>query len=278
MENLDLVGVRYSSTKPPNPTHVAWGSDRGGALVVDGIDRVGATFAERLARGAPRVLAVDAPLGVPLGLARDLVGMVLNGSQVLHQLTVAPPSLVDGRWAAFAASHPGALRHTEAITHGATSITAPRPPSWRALGSFARALAPVRNRVTVLPFDALEFTPGRPMVIEALPAAMLRLLGLPYTLHRASAAEAGAPVTEVTAERYAVIRALPDAVSALGLRIDLPAPIANACAQDAGGDALDAVLALLAAHLGTRGFWTPPPLTGPNAARVLVEGWIVRPG
>ena len=23
---------------------------------------------------------------------------------------------------------------------------------------------------------------------------------------------------------------------------------------------------------------TPPPLTGPNAARVLVEGWIVRPG
>lgn len=278
MENLDLVGVRFSSAKPPNPTHIAWGSDRAGALVVDGIDRVGATFADRLARGAPRVLAVDAPLGVPVGLARELVGMVLNGSQVLHQLATAAPSLVDARWASFAASHPGALRHTEAITHGATSITAPRPPCWRALGAFARALAPVRNHVTVLPFDALEFTPSRPVVIEALPAAMLRLLGLPYVLHRAAPSEGGASLNEVTAERYAVIRALPEALGALGLRLDLPAPVANACAQDAGGDALDAVLALVAAHLGTRGFWTPPPITGPNAAKVLVEGWIVRPG
>jgi hypothetical protein len=278
MENLDLVGVRFSSAKPPNPTHIAWGSDRGGALVVDGIDRVGATFAERLARGAPRVLAVDAPLGVPVGLARDLVGMVLNGSQVLHQLAASAPSLVDARWAAFAASHAGALRHTEAITHGATSITAPRPPSWRSLGAFARALAPVRNHVNVLPFDTLEFTPGRPLVIEVLPASMLRLLGLPYTLHRAAPVDGGASLTEVTAERYGVIRALPEAVSALGLRLELPAPVANACAQDAAGDALDAVLALLAAHLGARGYWTQAPLTGPNAAKVLVEGWIVRPG
>lgn len=278
METFDLVGVRFSSARPPNPTHIAWGSDRGGALVVDGIDRVGATFPERLARGAPRVLAVDVPLGVPVALARDLVGMALNGSQVLHQLATAAPSLIDARWAGFAAAHPGALRHTEAITHGAASITAPRPPSWRALGAFARALAPIRNQVTVLPFDALEFTPGRPVVIEVLPAAMLRLLGLPYTLHRAIPAEGGATLTEVTAERYTVIRALPDAISALGLRLDLPAPVANACAQDANGDALDAVLSLVAAHLGTRGFWTPPPLTGPSAARVLIEGWIVRPG
>ena len=278
METFDLVGVRFSSARPPNPTHIAWGSDRGGALVVDGIDRVGATFPERLARGAPRVLAVDVPLGVPVALARDLVGMALNGSQVLHQLATAAPSLVDARWAAFAAAHPGALRHTEAITHGAASITAPRPPSWRALGAFARALAPIRNHVTVLPFDALEFTPGRPVIIEVLPAAMLRLLGLPYTLHRATPAEGGASLNEVTAERYAVIRALPDALSALGLRLDLPAPVANACAQDANGDALDAVLSLVAAHLGTRGFWTPPPLTGPTAAKVLIEGWIVRPG
>lgn len=278
MENLDLVGVRFSSARPPNPTHIAWGSDRGGALVVDGIDRVGATFPERLAKGPPRVLAVDVPLGVPVGLARDLVGMALNGSQVLHQLTAAAPSLVDARWAAFAAAHPGALRHTDAVTHGASSITAPRPPSWRSLAAFARALAPVRDRVTLLPFDSLEFTPARPMVMEALPAAMLRLLGLPYLLHRAAPAEGVASLNDVTAERYAVIRGLPDAVAALGLRVELPAPVANACAQDAGGDVLDAVLALVAAHLGTRGFWTPPPLTGPHAARVLIEGWIVRPG
>lgn len=278
MENLDLVGVRFSSSKPPNPTHIAWGSDRGGALVVDGIDRVGATFAERLAKGPPRVLAVDVPLGVPLGLARELVGMALNGSQVLQQLHAAAPSLVDARWASFSATHPGALRHTDAITHGASSITAPRPPGWRALGAFARALTPVRDRVTMIPFDALEFTPARPVVIETLPAAMLRLLGLPYLLHRATPAEGGPSVNDIAAERYAAIRGLPDAIAALGLRLDLPAPVANACAQDAAGDALDAVLSLVAAHLATRGFWTPPPLTGPHAARVLVEGWIVRPG
>ena len=271
MQNLDLVGLRFSSAKPPNPTHLAHGRDRGGALVVDGIDRVGATFTERLARGVPRVLAVDVPLGVPALLATDLAGMALNGSQVLAALASTAPSLVDARWAAFAATQPGALRFTDAVTHGAPSITAPRPASWRALGAFARALATVRDQVSVLPFDTLAFSPAKPLVVEALPAAMLRLFGLPYEHHHGAGPEAAA-------ERLAVLRGLPDAVAALGLRMELPAPAANLCAQDDGGDALDAVLCLVAAWLGTRGLWAAPPSSGPFAARVVVEGWIVRPG
>lgn len=271
MESFDLVGVRYSSSKPPNPTWIAWGSERAGALVVDGLDHVSATFAERLAKGPPRVLAVDVPLGVPLALARDLVGVVTNGMQVLERLVVAPPAQLDETWARFALQHPGALRLTDAITHGAPSITAARPPSWRALRALARVLWSIRDRVVLVPFEGMELSPLRPLVFEVSPGALLRLAGLPYLArHREDPAAAAA-------ERLAVLQKLPEAITALGVRVELPAHLAHACATDPGGDALDAVLALVSAHLATRGVWAPPPLTGSSAARVAVEGWIVRP-
>jgi hypothetical protein len=273
MDALDLVGVRYSSSKPPNPTWIAWGSERGGALVVDGLDHVSATFADRLAKGPPRVLAVDVPLGVPTALARDLVGVATNGMQVLERLVGGAPAQLDEAWARFAVQHPGALRLTDAITHGAPSITAARPPSWRALRSLAKALWPLRDRVVLVPFEGIEMSPMRPMVFEVSPGALLRVTGLPYL-----ARHTDATASDATAERLTVLQRLADAVATLGARVELPAHVAHACANDAGGDALDAVLSLVCAHLATRGVWTPPPLSGHGAARAAVEGWIVRPG
>lgn len=273
MESLDLVGVHYSSSRPPNPTWIAWGSERAGALVVDGLDHVSATFAERLAKGPPRVLAVDVPLGVPVALARSLVGVVTNGMQVLERLVSGSPSQLDETWARFAVEHPGALRLTDAINHGAPSITATRPPSWRALRSLAKALWAVRDQVSVLPFEGLELNPLRPMVLEVSPGALLRLAGLPYLARHAEVSE-----SESSAERLEVLQGLSSAVMSLGARVELPSHVAHACANDRGGEALDAVLSLVSAHLATRGIWTPPPLSGPSAARVAVEGWIVRPG
>lgn len=273
MESLDLVGVHYSSSRPPNPTWMAWGSERAGALVIDGLDHVSATFAERLAKGPPRVLAVDVPLGVPVALARALVGVVSNGMQVLERLVSGTPSQLDESWARFTVEHPGALRLTEAITHGAPSITATRPPSWRALRSLARALWSLRDQVTLLPFEGIELNPLRPMVFEVSPGALLRVLGLPYLCRHADVPEA-----ESAEERLRVLRGLPEAVMSLGARLEMPAHLAHACANDRGGEALDAVLSLVSAHLATRGVWTPPPLSGPSAARAVIEGWIVRPG
>lgn len=273
MESLDLVGVRYSSSKPPNPTWIAWGSERAGVLVVDGLDHVSATFADRLAKGPPRVLAVDVPLGVPVSLARELVGVVSNGMQVLERLVSGSPTQLDEAWARFALQHPGALRLTDAITHGAPSITAVRPPSWRALRTLARALWSLRDKVVVLPFEGMEMSPLRPMVIEVSPGALLRVVGLPYLSRHADV-----PASEAAAERLVVLQKLSEAVMSLGVRVDVQAHVAHACANDAGGDALDAVLSLVCAHLATRGVWTPPPLSGPSAPRVAIEGWIVRPG
>lgn len=277
MDGIDLAGLRYSSSKPPNPTWLAWGSERGGALAIDGVEYLGATAAERLARTPPRVLGVDAPFGVPLGLAKRLVPLVTNGSQVLERLAVTPAAQLDAAWATFATERPGALRLTEAITHGASSITTPRPPTWRTLRGLAQILWPMRDRVAIVPFDAIEISPARANVLEVLPAATLRLLGLPYV--RAHGGEAvTASQIDLTEERLHCITHLAEAVGALGVRVEFPAHVANACVQDAGGDALDAVLALVTVHLATRGFWTPPPLTGASSARALVEGWIVRPG
>ena len=273
MESLDLVGVRYSSSKPPNPTWIAWGSERAGALVVDGLDHVSATFADRLAKGPPRVLAVDVPLGVPVGLARELVGVVTNGMQVLERLVSGAPAQLDETWARFSLQHPGALRLTDAITHGAPSITAARPPSWRALRALARTLWPLRDRVVVVPFEGMEMSPLRPMVFEVSPGALLRITGLPYLARHAEV-----PASEAAGERLMVLQRLGDAVMSLGVRVELPSHVAHACANDPGGDALDAVLSLVCAHLATRGVWTPPPLSGPGAARAAIEGWIVRPG
>lgn len=274
METLDLVGLRYSSSKPPNPTWMANGSERGGALVIDAVQHVGATFADRLVKGPPRVLGVDVPLGVPLRLARALVPLVTNGLQVIEHLVVSPSASSDAAWAVFATETPGALRLTDAITHGARSITAPRPPLWRALRGLAPTLWSLRDRVSIVPFDAMELSPSRPAVIEVLPASTLRLLGLPYLHHENGT---GTP-TEIAAERMGCVAHLVDAAAALGVRVEFPAHVAAVCAQDAGGDALDAVLSLVSVHFATRGYWTPPPLTGPAAAKALIEGWIARPG
>ncbi len=278
MEHLDLVGVRFSSAKPPNPTWIAWGTERAGTLSVEGVEHVGATLADRLARGLPRVLAVDTPLGVPLGLARALVPLVTNGSQVLENLVLAAPSQLDAAWAAFATEHPGALRLTDAITHGAPTVTAPRPPVWRALRAVARLLWPLRDRLALVPFDTLELTPARTMALEVQPGATLRLLTLPYGAYRGAPEGTPPHGDQGAAERLHILAALPQAVTALGVRAEVSASAADACAADAGGDALDAVLACVTAHLATRGLWTPPPLSGPYAARAMVEGWIVRPG
>lgn len=278
MDKLDLVGLHYSSAKPPNPSWMAWGSERSGALHVDGVEHVGATVPERLAKGPPRVLGIDAPFGVPTGLARALVPLVTNGSQILEHLSVAPSALLDAAWATYATENPGALRLTDALSHGAHSITGTKPPLWRTLRALARVLWSLRDRVSVVPFDALELSPARPMVLEVLPAVTLRLLGLPYALHHATPeALTAAGNTAVTAERLRVVAGLGESVSALGARVELSPHVANACAQDTSGDAIDALIALVAVFLATRGVWSPPPLTGPAATRALVEGWIVRP-
>lgn len=277
MDGLDLVGLRFSATKPPNATWMAHGAERGGALVVDAAEHVGATLADRLAHAVPRVLGLDAPFGVPLGLAKKLVPLATNGSQVIEQLVAAAPSALDATWATFAAEHPGALRHTDALTHGARSITSVRPPLWRTFHGVAKLLWGLRDRVAVVPFDALEIAPARSTVIEVSPGATLRLLGLPYQVRHGHDAGASATPAALSEERVTVLRDLAAAVRAYGVRLELPAHVANVCAQDAG-DALDAVLALVTTHLATRGHWSPPPLTGVGAQRSLVEGWIVRPG
>lgn len=277
MDQLALVGVHFSSVKPPNPTWIAWGVERGGALVLEGVEHVGVTLPERLARHTPRVLALDAPFGVPLAFARSLVNLVTNGSQILEHLAVANPAELDAAWATFATEHPGALRLTEAITHGAPSVTTPRPPLWRTTRALAKLLWSLRDRVAVLPFDALELTPTRSMVLETLPGATLRILGLPYARYRESP-DLPLPESVGTATRLAIVKGLGPALAPLGVRIDVHNTVADGCAADHGGDALDAVLSCVTAHLATRGLWSPPPLAGHNAVRAQVEGWIVRPG
>ena len=277
MEHFDLAGVRFSSSKPPNPTWIAWGTERSGALSLDGVDHVGATLGEHLARKLPRVLAVDTPLGVPIGLARALFPLVTNGSQVLEHLVAAGASQLDATWASFAAEHPGALRLTDAITHGAPTVSSPRPPVWRQLRALARMLWPLRDQLSFVPFDALELHPARANVIEAQPGATLRLLGLPYGSYHGVPDES-ATRSPAGAERLGIVVGLPNALAPLGVRAEIAASVADACAADNAGDALDATLACVTAYLATRGLWSPPPISGPYAAKVMVEGWIVRPG
>jgi hypothetical protein len=77
--------------------------------------------------------------------------------------------------------------------------------------------------------------------------------------------------------RLALLAQLPEAVAALGVKLDLAGAVINACADDVPGDAIDALIACVTVQLVTRGLWAPPPLTGHAATRALIEGWIARP-
>lgn len=131
---------------------MAFGTERGGRFVVEGIDHVGATLPEVSHRGVPRVLAIDAPFGVPVALARSVLPLVTNGSQILERRAATAPSTLDAVWAQFVGEHPGALRLTDALTHGATSVTSTRPPVWRTLQSLASSSRNSATGVTVVPF------------------------------------------------------------------------------------------------------------------------------
>jgi hypothetical protein len=275
METYDCLGLRYSSSKPPNFSWMAWGAERAGALTVDGVEYVGATVAERLARTTFRVAGVDVPLGVPGKLARAMVPLATTGSQVLDHIVTTSAPVLDASWATFATEHPGTLRYTECLTHGAPAITSPKPPSWRALRGMAQCIWPLRERIRIMPFDTLELVPSASTMMEVLPAATLRLLGLPYLRLYSDETYSANALTE---ERMRCLSSLPDALSSLGTRLELPAHLAYIIAEDTHGNALQALLSLITVYLATRGHWTPPPLAGTWASRALLEGWIVRPG
>ena len=132
--------------------------------------------------------------------------------------------------------------------------------------------------------SVIDATSGSPLMAlgdthAVLPASTLRLLGLPYGDYRAPLDGGAAPSANVsTRERLTILTRLPRAVGELGARVEVSATVADLCASDLAGDAMDAVIACVTAHLATRGLWSPPPIAGAHSARVLTEGWIVRPG
>jgi hypothetical protein len=124
-------------------------------------------------------------------------------------------------------------------------------------------LAPIRDRVCVLPFDVDRLRTDRAVVMEACPGSTLRRLKLPYNNYKQTA---GATLDE---KRRTTRRAI---LAGLRPLIDIPPPLIARTTRNLGGDALDAVIAAVGV---ARSFNTELLATIASCPRASLEGYVV---
>ncbi len=271
---MRILGVDFTSRPGPRkPIVVAAGRLRRRTLAIDSIERLAdfASFDSFLATPGPWVGGFDFPFGLP----RRFVDR--------HTPACDWESLV--AWAA-SLGREGFC----AIAHPAFAAAKGRPrDKHRAVDALARSHSPLKTmdplrRHAINPPVGLMFFEGAPrlaaagvrvprlrdnadsrIAVEAYPGVAAKQLRL--RRYKNDTAESAAPRR---AARSAILRALAEGAP-LGIEVSVPSPLAQRCIDDAGGDALDALLcALQAAWCADRG----APDFGLPAAVDAVEGWI----
>lgn len=227
---------------------VAWGGGRAAITRLDlGADDD--SIVEGCA-GADRI-GVDVPLGWPLAFARAVAGHARHGSWPAgyhHSTAVDYRYRRTDLWLWRTLRMPPPLSvSTDRIALPAMRAAALVPRLWGAAGSGAGA--------------GREPLDGSGLVVEAYPAAALRLWGLPSRMYK-GAKNAGT--------RWALIERL---LGVAGGWLDAGAGHVELCRRS--DDALDALIAALIARAAAMGQVEPVPAGDRHAARR--EGWIAVP-
>ena len=265
-----LIGVDFSSRPTPRkPITLATGSLRGHALQLGAARRFDSlpAFGAWLADPGPWVGGFDLPFGLPRELVETLGWPTDWAACMDHYATLDRPSIRD-TFAAFCNARPVGGK----FAHRACDRPAGSSPSMKWVNPpvawMLHAGVPLLRAAGVcLPAHDAAAGDAQRVALEAYPGLLARaLIG-----QRSYKSDDRAKQTpERLIARKDLIEALEQGRSHLGLRIRLTAAQRDALADDASGDALDAVLCLVqAAWAMGQPAWGLPVDLDP------LEGWIV---
>lgn len=284
-----LLGCDFSSSPTRRkPIVIALGAERAGRVVLQRLERIESleAFGAWLAQPQAWVGGFDLPFGLPRELVQHLGWPLQWAACMDHYAALSRPAIRD-TFAAFCNARPvgGKFAHraTDRPAGSSPSMKWVNPPVaymlhagvplLRAAGAWLPAHEPVHqpahqpaHQLALQTAHGPADHPSR-IALEAYPGLLARaVLG--------SRSYKSDTVAKQTPERFIarkdLVEALEQGRSPLGLRLKLSAAQRDALADDASGDALDAVLCLLqAAWAADRpGFGLPADVDP-------LEGWIV---
>ena len=265
-----LIGVDFSSSPSRRkPVVMATGSLSGAVLRIDGLRRFDtlAAFGGWLQQPGPWVGGFDLPFGLPRELVLHLGWPGDWAACMDHCAGLTRPD-IRNTFAAFCAARPvgGKFAHRacDGPAGSSPSMKWVNPPVAYMLHA---GLPLLRAAGVQFPAHAPGAGDEQRVALEAYPGLLAReLIGRrPY-----KSDDRARQTPERLIARKDIVEALEQGRTRLGLRIKLTAAQRDGLADDASGDALDAVLCLVQAGWALRmpGFGLP-------AAVDTLEGWIV---
>ena len=274
-----LVGCDFSSRPDKRkPVVIAHGRLADGGVHLVRLERLESleAFGHWLAQPGDWVGGFDFPFGLPRELVLHLGWPVVWQDCIRHYAGLSRQD-IRNRFAAFCAARPVGAK----FAHRATDGHARSSPSMKWVNP---PVAYMLHAGVPLLIDAGVHLPGqhagapgdvdhqgraRRVALEAYPGLLAREL-LGYASYKSDARPQ--QTAQRQARREALLEALEQGRTRLGLRLLLSDPQRETLCHDASGDSLDAVLCLLQAAWGQQRGW---PWYGLPATLDPLEGWIV---
>ena len=270
-----LLGCDFSSS-PGSRKHIvlAWGHSDGGRLVVDSLERLQSlgAFTEALQSRPAWTGGFDLPFGLPRELIAHLGWPTRWEDCIAHYAAMSRPQIRD-LFAAFCDSRPVGGK----FAHRATDGPAGSSPSMKWINPPVAYM--VHAGVPAI-LEAGAHFPGlqtpnneaRRIALEAYPGMLAReVLGA----QSYKSDDKAKHTPERLIARKDLINALELGQTRWGVRLKLSHAQRDALAQDASGDALDAVLCLVQAAWAQAAQAQGHALYGLPEAMDSLEGWIL---
>ena len=265
-----VIGVDFSSRPSRRkPIVLASGLLHGAVLQLGGLQRFDtlAGFGAWLQQPGPWVGGFDLPFGLPRELVEQLGWPTAWPACIAHYAALGRPEIRD-IFAAFCDARPVGGK----FAHRACDGLAGSSPAMKWVNPPVAYM--LHAGVPLLQAAGLSFPAHAPgqgdagrVALEAYPGLLAREL-IARRSYKSDAAAKHTP--ERLIARKDIVEALEQGRTRRGLRLKLSAAQRDSLADDASGDALDAVLCLVQAGWATR-----TPGWGLPAAVDALEGWIV---
>ncbi len=270
-----LLGCDFSSSPGPRKHIVlAWGHSDGARLVVDSLVRLQSlgAFTSALQSRAAWIGGFDLPFGLPRELVEHLGWPTRWEDCIAHYAALPRPQIRD-LFAAFCDSRPAGAKFAHRATDGpagsSPSMKWVNPPVAYMLHAGVPALMAAGAHFPGL--QAPDPQAAR-IALEAYPGMLAReVLGAQSYKSDDKAKQ----TPERLIARKDLINALELGQTRWGTRLKLSHAQRDALAQDASGDALDAVLCLVQAAWGQRAQAQGDVRYGLPADTDPLEGWIL---